>query len=676
MKNCIFSILLLIFLSGQTWAQNQTMIQLKALDQQLKPVPTLIISINDGSPNKLDAQGVAFIEIDEKDLPPKSITVQDEKLEVESWNFSRGILEIVIRPKSHKRITAVLQNEQNQPLKGIKVVFQGEVPVISLSDTNGIIAMSIPVYEDPNKTAHFVVEGYQLIERKFKGNHGYLKVTPILQATKSKDLAPITSAQKHIPDVQTIDRSQEFNLNYLDSIKSLTVFYALIKNLKVDQSDEELTRRIDAKFHQLIVGWEDSLNVVKSENFLRGISDTSLVQNDISLLIRQVLLEQQALTKLRNQFDSNIEILNEKLIGGGVNLSKAEKQQIVEGIARLSEILRENEEQFYQNQAHFKDALNAIRNRLQSIDDLEEKLSLSEAQRLMDNKDFVKKLKAAIGISLVLAVFGIISLVLTRKFKRQKNQLVKANSEVKRINEHLEDLVTKRTYQLQKTNKELDTFLYKSSHNLRRPLTAIIGLSNLARLTLKKEAYELFERAENTARKMDKMLKKLLNVNEIHQLSGYCPIDFSTYVQNTMNELQDLIVDNNIDVKSEIQSGIIYSSYPNLIEIIIKNLVENALWYSSINENNQRPRIKISVTQKNGQVSIKLQDNGPGIEASIREKIWEMFFVGHEQSKGDGLGLYITRKAVKALRGDIQFKSPKSGMTSFAVLLPVNGKTN
>jgi signal transduction histidine kinase len=53
-----------------------------------------------------------------------------------------------------------------------------------------------------------------------------------------------------------------------------------------------------------------------------------------------------------------------------------------------------------------------------------------------------------------------------------------------------------------------------------------------------------------------------------------------------------------------------------------------------------------------------------------------MFFVGHEQSKGDGLGLYITRKAVKALRGDIQFKSPKSGMTSFAVLLPVNGKTD
>jgi signal transduction histidine kinase len=207
-------------------------------------------------------------------------------------------------------------------------------------------------------------------------------------------------------------------------------------------------------------------------------------------------------------------------------------------------------------------------------------------------------------------------------------------------------------------------------------LTTIIGLSNIARLTLKEEAYELFERAANTARHMDKMLKKLLSMNEIHHPSRYSQIDFSTQVQNTIDELQDLIVDNNIKVKTNIQSGISFSSYPDLIEIILKNLVENALWFSSVNENNLRPKININVSQDNGQVSIELQDNGPGIEPSIQDTIWDMFFVGHEQSKGNGLGLYITRKAVKALRGDIQFESKESGMTSFQVLLPVNGKTN
>ena len=676
MNKYVLYILLFVWMGTEAMAQDPIMIQLKVLDQQLQPYPRLKISINDGPPNKLNAQGIAFVEIEDKELPPKSIRVLDEKLEAESWNFSKGILEIVIRPKSYKKITVVLQDDNSRPLNGIKVVYQAEEPIISTSNVHGVITMDIPVIENLNKTTRFVVEGYQLIERKFKGSHGYLKVIPIPQVAKTKEFAPITSAQKHIPGVQTIDNFQKFNFEYLDSIKSLTVFYAVIKNVSMDQFDEEMTRRIDAKFYQLIGRWEDSLITLRSENFLRGISDSSLVQNDISLLIEQVVREEQALTKIRDEFDSNIDILSEKLIGGGVNLSEKEKQQIIEGITRLSEILGENGDKFYQNQAHFKEALRAIRNRMQSIDELEEKLSFSESQRVKDNKDFVQKLKGVIGISLVLALFGMISFVLTKKFKKQKIQLVKANSEVKRVNEHLEELVTERTCQLQEANKELDTFLYKSSHDLRRPLTTIVGLSNIARLTLKEEAYELFERAANTARHMDKMLKKLLNVNEIHHPSHYSPIDFPTQVQNTIDELQDLIVDNNIKVKSTIQSGISFSSYPDLIEIILKNLVENALWFSSVNENNLRPKININVSQDNGQVSIELQDNGPGIEPSIQDTIWDMFFVGHEQSKGNGLGLYITRKAVKALRGDIQFESKESGMTSFQVLLPVNGKTN
>ncbi|TDI69469.1 MAG: hypothetical protein E2O88_05065, partial [Bacteroidetes bacterium] len=144
MRMYLLYILLVMCIVGQTWAQDQTMIQLKALDQQLQPYPRLKISINHGAPNKLDAQGLAFIDIDDKELPPMSITVTDELLEVESWNFSKGILEIVIRPKTYKNITAVLRDEKNQPLNGIKVVFQAKEPIISTSNVHGVISMSIP----------------------------------------------------------------------------------------------------------------------------------------------------------------------------------------------------------------------------------------------------------------------------------------------------------------------------------------------------------------------------------------------------------------------------------------------------------------------------------------------------------------------------------------------------
>lgn len=667
MRMYLLYILLVMCIVGQTWAQDQTMIQLKALDQQLQPYPRLKISINHGAPNKLDAQGLAFIDIDDKELPPMSITVTDELLEVESWNFSKGILEIVIRPKTYKNITAVLRDEKNQPLNGIKVVFQAKEPIISISNVHGVISMSIPIYEDPNKTTHFVVEGYQLIEKKFKDNHGYLKVIPIPELAQSRSL---------VPKVKVIDSFQEFNFEFLDSIKSLTVFYAVIKNFKVGNFNEETTRRIDAKFYELIRNWADSLNSRKSENFLGKISDSSLVQSDVSMLIEQALREGKALTRIREEFDANVDALNEKLKGGGSNLSDSETQQILDDIAKLNEILKENEEQFYKNQAQFRNILSSLIVHLSSINDLEEKLNLSENQRVKQTKDFNKKLMTAVAVSLALALFGMISFMLTTKFKKQKNQLVRANSEVKKVNEHLEELVTKRTSQLQESNKELDTFLYKSSHNLRRPLTTIIGLTNIARLTLKAEATDLFDKAAITANQMDKMLKKLIDVNEIHHPSHYSPIDFSTQVQNTVDEFQELIVNNNIDIKSTIQPGIIYNSYPELIEMIIKNLLENALWFSSMHENNQLPNVGINVTQENGQVSINLQDNGPGIEQNIRDKIWDMFFVGHEQSKGNGLGLYITRKAVKALNGDIQFRSQENGMTIFEVQLPANGKTN
>ena len=214
---------------------------------------------------------------------------------------------------------------------------------------------------------------------------------------------------------------------------------------------------------------------------------------------------------------------------------------------------------------------------------MEERLSFSELQRENDIKDFSQKLKVAVAISAVLALLGMISFLLTKKFKDQKNQLAKANEKVKRTNENLEEMVAERTNQLQKTNEELDTFLYKSSHDLRRPLTTIVGLSNIAHLTLNKESCELFERAASTARQMDRMLKKLINVSEINHPSNHTSINFDKIIQNVVQQFDELITDQKIDVNLKVQPSIDFHSYPDLIEIIFRNLLENALWFSTLN---------------------------------------------------------------------------------------------
>lgn len=673
MKKSFFFILFSIGIGFQTLAQDQTMIQIKAMNKQLQPYPRIKISINNGENNKLDDSGVIFVEIANKDLPPKLIEVVDENLEVESWNFSKGILEIIIRPKTHEHITVAINDEQNRPVPGVKVSFQLSESFSAVSDANGIVSLSIPIKEKLNNSTRIVVEGYQLLDKKFSKDQGYLVVNPISRV-ESKSIRSHAGLKKPVEDVKVIDEFQSFNFDYLDSINSLTVFYAVIKNIDIENFDDETTRRIDAKFYQLIRGLEGSLDSLKSESFLTKISDSSLVQHDVSILIEQALAENQSLARIRNEFDANVEILNGKLKDGKNTLSQEEKRIIVDRISRLTKILAENEDKFYQNQAHFKETLVALGIRLQIVNELREQLAISEHQREMDSKDLNRKLLTAIIISLVLAVFGIISFLLLKKFKKQKNELKKANVEVKRVNENLEEMVSERTMQLQKSNEELDTFLYKSSHDLRRPLTSIVGLSNIARLTMNQESYELFERAAKTARQMDKMLKKLINISEINHPSTYASIDFDLLIQGVIDGFSELIVDKNISVQTTVQPSIDFRSHPELIEIVVTNLIENALWFSSLNQDTSLPKVNIDVIKQNGHVSINLSDNGPGIDPAIRDDIWKMFFVGHEQSPGNGLGLYVTNKAVETLNGKIQFQSNEKGFTCFEVKLPVNGE--
>jgi signal transduction histidine kinase len=666
------SLLVVVLAFLVTNAQDQTMIQLKTLDNQLKPYPGLHISLNLGKAHLVDDLGVAFVEVNSTDLPPKVVTIQDPKLEVESWNFSKGILEVVIRPKTYQQITALVQDQKNQPLAGVTVVYNTDVPIIAVSNDQGIISMNIPLAHNLNRSNLFQVNGYRLLETRFKDARGNIWLEPLPGKKASRAFSTVATISGQESAVDSIDNFSSFNFEYLDSIQSLTIFYAVIKNVDVDQFDEQLKRRIDEKFYQLVGKWEDSLENIRNRRFMGNITDSSLVGSDVALLIDQALQEQQSLTQIRNQFDENVTLLEEKLATGGTNLSNEEQLQILDGINKLSQILSENERKFYQNQAQFSNLLNVLRSRLTSIDELEEKLLLSERQLEIQSKEFTQKLLTAIAIALALAIFGSISFVLTKKFQKQKNQLAKANDKVKRVNEHLESMVSERTAQLQETNQELDTFLYKSSHDLRRPLTSIVGLRNIAELTLEGEALQLFERAADTARGMDRMLGKLLNVNEINNPSKFGNVDFSSQLSQVAKEFEKTIVAKGIELKTSIQPNISFSSYPEIVAIILKNLIENALFFSSVEPSNDRPVVDINVTQQNGHVLIKLKDNGCGVDPSIKDKIWNMFYVGHEKSTGNGLGLYISRKAVLTLNGSIGLESETRGHTLFRVKLPTN----
>jgi signal transduction histidine kinase len=111
-----------------------------------------------------------------------------------------------------------------------------------------------------------------------------------------------------------------------------------------------------------------------------------------------------------------------------------------------------------------------------------------------------------------------------------------------------------------------------------------------------------------------------------------------------------------------------FISYPVLIKIIVENLIENAIDFSTPDN----PRLNVFATSQNGTVQMDFIDNGEGIKDSIKPQIFEMFFRGSVRSAGNGLGLYIARKAAEKASGKISFSSNPNGGTTFRVEIPNN----
>jgi signal transduction histidine kinase len=105
-----------------------------------------------------------------------------------------------------------------------------------------------------------------------------------------------------------------------------------------------------------------------------------------------------------------------------------------------------------------------------------------------------------------------------------------------------------------------------------------------------------------------------------------------------------------------------------MVRIILENMVENAINFSTpVN-----PFIRLRVHQENEECIMILEDNGQGILKEYHERVFEMYFRASDRSKGNGLGLYIVRKAVEKLNGTITLEANVNEGSRFIIRLPVN----
>lgn len=260
----------------------------------------------------------------------------------------------------------------------------------------------------------------------------------------------------------------------------------------------------------------------------------------------------------------------------------------------------------------------------------------------------------------------------------QKEQIQQKNEELHRVNSQLESTVEERTtklkstlLQLLQTNKELDTFIYRASHDLKGPISRLIGLVNLIRIDPKQEEIaKHLNYVEFTAQKMDSMLDKLMNIHSIHsEQIEIEKIYVGDLLQDIKRKFQAQIGHQKVFLMTKIQAPEYIYSDTVLLNIIIRNLLENTVQFA-----NQSTEVfsvsKFELNVDEEFIHIKVTDNGLGILSNIQDRIFDMFFRGHESSQGNGLGLYLVKKATEKLNGQIHFKSEPKNFTSFSVILP------
>ena len=656
-----FPIIFLLFASGASYGQTKQMVQVKAFDQALTPYKNIELSVNQKDFFSVGSQGVAFIELFETDFPLKSIKVKDEKLEAASWNYSKGIIEVIIRTRSYQMMGVAARNVDGSPLSNRKVVFKGRTSTTTETNQEGRFEVPLGLDEKIQSHEQFLIHDFRSVSIQQSNGQPTVMFVPLAVNKPVEE-----SVEVH---AQTPNYFKTFDLSKLDSIQSLTVFYAIFKNFPIKDMSESAKRRIDSKFHELVIQLQDSIRDNRS-NVMGRISDSSFVDDDIKSLLSQAKQESEMLDLQRAEFDEKIMIIQNKLAEGITTMDERTRANLLSDLMKLEAILTQNENRFYKNQSDYRGMIDALKEKYFDISELENKLTESEARRLEQQREFRQKLFVTLSVLLVFAVLVLLLVYFSDKLKKQKKELQRVNGEIKRINENLEDLVSQRTKLLEDANKELDTFLYRASHDLRSPVCSIIGLCNIAMSTSDGESKDLVQKVVFTTSIMDKLLKKLSIISEINQPTNFSSITLVDLLEDVRDVFSKIAAEQKINLTIDCPADLVIYSYPNLIESILINLIENAFFFGSMKDP-ENVSVEVTATIKNDKVEISVLDNGIGIDNEINDRVFDMFFKGHEQSKGSGLGLYIVQKAVQALEGEIQVESVVNEYTRFTVYLPL-----
>jgi light-regulated signal transduction histidine kinase (bacteriophytochrome) len=232
--------------------------------------------------------------------------------------------------------------------------------------------------------------------------------------------------------------------------------------------------------------------------------------------------------------------------------------------------------------------------------------------------------------------------------------------------------VHERTRQLEEANRELESFSYSVSHDLRAPLRAIHGFSELlaqqAGVALQGQARHYLERVQEAGARMGRLIEALLTLSRVTRAPVRSQeVDLSRLAALVVEELR--AGEPRRDIAVEIAPGLAARGDPALLRGVLQNLIENAWKFT---QGRVQPRIEVSAVSDRRGRAFCVRDDGVGFDMRYAEKLFGAFQRLHTEQdfSGTGIGLATVQRIVARHGGRVWAEGEPDRGAAFFFTLP------
>ena len=253
---------------------------------------------------------------------------------------------------------------------------------------------------------------------------------------------------------------------------------------------------------------------------------------------------------------------------------------------------------------------------------------------------------------------------LARSFNQMTDSLVEAKARVEEQKKLLE-----------KANKELDSFVYTASHDLRAPLRGIASFAGFLdedyKDKLDKEGQDHLKEIRDGTKRMNELIEDLLKLSRISRIKNpYEDVDISELINSVIKRIEFDVKEKKVDLKIQDKLPVVKCDRIKIAEVFL-NLVNNAIKFSSKN-NKKSPKVEVGYMEEDKFHKFYVKDNGIGIDPKHHQQVFDIFKRLHtaDEYEGTGAGLSIVKKVIDDHGGNIWIESELGKGATFYFTIP------